>query len=112
MSEPENDYEIGELSDIYDTLKSDAKDIVSDLKGGVKMWREAAGANVAVAGFVLVLALTSINYGPGGLEGTLIRIAYLLVAAASVYYALVGFRKYFRLTRKYQGLFDRADKLE
>jgi hypothetical protein len=64
------------------------------------MWRQAAGANVAVAGFVLVLVLTSISFGPGGLEGTLIRLAYLAVAAVSVFYAVIGFRKYFRLRKK------------
>ena len=101
-----------ELSEIYDALKVDAKQIIHDLKGGVVMWREAAGANVAVAGFVIGLALTSINYGPGGLEGVAIRLAYLLVAAFSVYYAVVGFRKYFRLRRKYAGLFAKAKQLE
>lgn len=75
------------------------------------MWREAAGANVAVAGFVIVLALTSINYGPGGIEGTAIRLGYLFIAAYSIYYAVVGFRKYFRLRRRYQGLFEKAKKL-
>ena len=91
--------ELTELSEIYDVLKGDAKRIILDLQGGVKMWREAAGANVAVAGFVIVLALTSLTSGPGGQEGTLIRIAELLVAAVSVYYAVVGFRKYFQLRR-------------
>lgn len=112
MKESADDVEVAKLTEIYDVLRSDAKQIVADLRGGVVMWREAAGANVAVAGFVLVLALTSINYGPGGVEGIAIRLAYLVVAAVSVYYAVVGFRKYFQLTRRYQGLFERAKKLE
>jgi len=112
MAGSDDDSEVAELSEIYDVLKSDARQIIHDLKGGVVMWREAAGANVAVAGFVIVLALTSINYGPGGLEGDAVRLGYLIIAAVSIYSAVVGFRKYFRLTRRYQRLFERAKKLE
>ena len=112
MANTDDESEIDDLTEIYDVLRSDAKTIIHDLKGGVVMWREAAGANVAVAGFVIVLALTTINYGPGGLEGVLIRAADLAIAAISIYYAAIGFRKYFRLVRRYQGLFERAKKLE
>jgi hypothetical protein len=55
----DEDKELDELSDIYDTLRSDVKDIVHDLKGGVKMWSEAAGANLTAAGFILLHALAS-----------------------------------------------------
>ena len=112
MSKSEDDPEIAQLSEIYDVLRNDAKEIVRDLQGGVVMWREAAGANVAVAGFIFVLVLTTTSFGPGGIEGTLMVLAYLAVAAVSIYFAGVGFRKYFRLKRRYQGLFERAKKLE
>ena len=108
----DDESELNELSDVYSVLKQDAKSIIADLRGGVIMWREAAGANVAVAGFVIVLALTSLHYGPEGIEGFLIRLGYLFIAAVSIYYATIGFRKYFRLLRKYQGLFERVRKLE
>lgn len=112
MSNSDDEKEVKELSEIYDALKVDAKQIIHDLKGGVLMWREAAAANVAVAGFVAVLAATTAFYGPGGLEGIAIRIAYILVAAVSLAYAVSGFKKYFRLRRRYAALFAKARKLE
>ena len=76
------------------------------------MWREAAGANVAVAGFVIVLMLSTVTFGPVGTEGLILRLAYLAVAIVSIYYAVIGFRKYFQLRRRYSGLFARAKKLD
>ena len=111
MSRTDDDAEIGELSEIYDELRGDAKTIVQDLKGGVAMWREAAGANVASAGFILILALTTWHYGPSGLEGTILIVAQLVLAAVLLGFAVFGFRKYFRLVRKYQGLFKKAEQL-
>lgn len=107
-----DDVEVKELSEIYDVLADDAKQIVDDLKGGVRMWREAAGANLAVAGFVLILALTNYHYGLGGVEGTAIIVSELVLAALMLCLAAVGLRKYFRLARRYEGLFERAKKLE
>ncbi len=112
MSNSDDEKEVKELSEIYDTLRSDAKQIIHDLKGGVMMWREAAAANVAIAGFVAVLAITSITYGPGGLEGYAIRFAWIIVGAVSMYYAVSGFTKYFRLRKRYAELFAKARKLE
>jgi hypothetical protein len=110
MAEPDADVE--ELSEIYDVLRSDAKKIVNDLRGGVVMWREAAGANLAAAGFITILALTTFRYGPSGFEGTVIFAAELILAAVMAGLAAFGLRKYFTLTRRYQGLFQRAEKLE
>jgi hypothetical protein len=111
MPGTDDDVEIGELSEIYDELRGDAKTIVQDLKGGVTMWREAAGANLASAGFILILALTTWHYGPSGLEGTILIVAQLVLAAVLLGFAVFGFRKYFRLVRKYQGLFKKAEQL-
>ena len=111
MAKTDDDGEIGELSEIYDELRSDAKSIVMDLRGGVAMWREAAGANVASAGFILILALTTWHYGPSGIEGTILIIAQLVLAAVLLGFAVFGFRKYFRLVRKYQGLFKKSEQL-
>ena len=102
MSRTDDDAEIGELSEIYEELRGDAKTIVQDLKGGVAMWREAAGANVASAGFILILALTTWHYGPSGLEGTILIVAQLVLAAVLLGFAVFGFRKYFHLMKKYQ----------
>ena len=59
MAASETLEEIGSLSEIYAHLRHDAKAIVADLRGGVGMWRGAAGANIAAAGFLLILALTT-----------------------------------------------------
>jgi hypothetical protein len=108
-----DDLEVKELSEIYDVLAGDAKQIVGDLEGGVRMWREAAGANAAVAGFVLILALTTYHFSaPGGIEGVAIIAAELVLAAVELGLAAAGFRKYFRLRRGYERLFERAKKLE
>lgn len=105
--------EVERLSEIYDVLAGDAKQIVDDLQGGVRMWREAAGANLAVAGFVFVLALTTYQTSyPGGIEGAATILAELALAAVMLGLAVVGLRKYFRLRRRYEGLFERAKKLE
>jgi len=112
MSNSRDENDLNQLSDIYDTLRADAREIIHDLQGGVTMWREAAGANIAVAGFVIVLMLTTVTFGPVGTEGLILRLAYLAVAIASIYYAVIGFKKYSQLRRKYSGLFAKAKKLE
>jgi len=113
MTSPfEDDPEAAQLSEIYDVLKSDAKTIVDDLQSGVRMWREAAGANAAAAGFILILALTTFRSGPSGLEGTAIIVAQLLLAGVLLGFSAFGIRRYFWLTRRYRVLFSRAEKLE
>lgn len=114
MTATENQEELGSLSDIYDTLKQDAKTIVADLHGGVVMWREAAGANLAAAGFLLILTLTT--YGKltaGGFgEGTVIFASEIALSLVLIGYALFGLRRHMQLRRKYAGLFERAKKLD
>ena len=111
-SSNDTDSEVAELSEIYDVLRSDAKTIVDDLRGGVTMWREAAGANVAAGGFIIILALTTFHYGPPGIEGTILITAQAILALVLIGFAAFGFRKYLQLTRRYQGLFERVRKLE
>jgi hypothetical protein len=111
MSGPNGESETGDLTEIYSVLREDAKTIVDDLKGGVTMWREAAGANAATAGFLVILALTTWRYGPSGPEGTVLIGAQLVLAAMMSGFAAFGFRKYFRLVRRYQGLFKKAEQL-
>jgi hypothetical protein len=113
MTMASDDLEVKELSEIYDVLVGDAKRIVDDLEGGVRMWREAAGANAAVAGFVLILALTTYHFSsPGGIEGVATIIAEVALAVVMMGLAAAGFRKYFRLRSRYETLFERAKKLE
>lgn len=113
MSDSKDDVEVAELSEIYDVLKSDARTIVNDLRGGVTMWREAAGANIAAAGFILILSLTDLHYDIlSGAEGNAILIAQLLVAGVLLAFAVFGLRRYLQLRRRYEGLFERTKKLE
>ena len=113
MTVAENQEELGSLTEIYDVLRQDARTIVNDLQGGVRMWREAAGANLAAAGFLLIVALTTYER-LGGLalnEGGIIFAAQLVLAAVLVGFAVVGLRRWSQLRRKYAGLFDKAEKL-
>ena len=114
MTIPESQEELGSLSDIYDVLRQDAKTIVADLRGGVMMWREVAGANLAAAGFLLILALTTYErFGAAGLgEATILIAAQVVLAFVLVGLAFVGLRRYLQLMRKYAGLFNRAKKLD
>ena len=103
----------GDLSEIYDVLKTDAKVIVNDLRGGVTMWREAAGADIAAAGFLLILALTEVHYDVvSGLEGTALLAGQLVLAAVLAGLGVFGLGRYAKLRRRYKGLFARAEKLE
>src|SRR5262249_10324751 len=113
MADPQDDRDLKALSDIFGMLRSDAKEIVHDLQKGTVMWREAAGANVAAAGFLLILAQTSyrlLNYTTG--EGFAIVIAELALAGLLFGFAGYGFRKYFKLRKRYAGLFEKARRLE
>jgi hypothetical protein len=112
MASPTENEEIGDLTEIYSTLKGDAKMIVKDLEGGVTMWREAAGANLAAAGFLLIMALTTFHYGPQGLEGTVLILAQIALGLLLLGYSIHGLRKYLRLRSRYQALFEKAKKLE
>ncbi|MEO9321368.1 MAG: hypothetical protein ABI361_11920 [Nitrososphaera sp.] len=111
----ERDDDVSNLSDIYDALKGDAKTIVQDLKGGVRMWSEAAGANIAAGGFLLLHALASYRiYSAPAIssEGGLIILAEGITAAMLFAIAAKGFSKFFKLRKKYAPLFEKADRLE
>ena len=113
MADPQDDRDLNSLSDIYSILKGDAKHIVRDLEKGVVMWREAAAANVAAAGFLLILAQTGYRFFSMTTgEGLAIVIAELALAAFLFALAGHGFRKYFKLRKKYAGLFEKAKSLE
>ena len=101
-----------DLSDIYSTLRNDAKEIVSDLKGGVVMWREAAGGAAASTGFIIIFILSAFHYNPpSGVEGWAYVIGAGIVAVVLAVTSALGFRRYFQLSRKYKPLFERAARL-
>ena len=79
------------------------------------MWSEAAGANIAAGGFLLLHALTSyrlFSNPPFTSEGGLIILAEVATAAFLFGIAGKGFKKYFRLKKKYAALFKKAENLE
>ena len=112
-AEEGEDPEVEDLSEIYSTLRQDAKAIIYDLKGGIIMWREAAYGTATIVGFIIILILTAIKYGPtpNTTEGLVYVIAASITAVAMAVISARGFRKYFRLKKKYSPLFERAKKL-
>jgi len=114
MAKPEDDQEVSDLSEIYSTLRQDAKAIIFDLKGGIVMWREAAAGAATSVGFILILILTMFHNGSPGnsLEGWAYILGSAAVAAVMAVISAIGFRKYFQLKKKYAPLFERASKLE
>ena len=119
MEAQEGSEELNQLSDIYAELRTDAKQIVTDLEGGVTMWREAAAGAFASAGFLVILALTFVQPTAGnpldfwGSVGLTVYVVLAVVLAATMLaFGVYGFRKYYQLRRKYSGLFARVNKLE
>jgi hypothetical protein len=113
IDEKEEEKELDELSDIYSVLKQDAKVIISDLKGGVTMWREAAAGSAASSGFIIILILTAFRFYPpdSSIEGWAYVIGSACVGVIMAFISAFGFRKYFQLKKKYTSLFERARKL-
>ena len=114
MDNSGDEREVKGLSEVYEALKSDAKEIILDLQGGVTMWREAAAGALASAGFIAILILTFLDtaatHEPAW-ESTLKMGLFVAVCVMMSVIAVWGFRKYFQLRRKYADLFKRAKSL-
>jgi len=114
MEKSDDEREVKELSEIYDVLRVDAKQIVADLHGGVVMWREAAAGALTTALFIVILILIAIHYNMFGggtqLQGYVAGTGVIALVMGA--FSVVGFRKYFLLRKRYAGLFNRAKKLE
>lgn len=115
MENSDGEKEVKELSEIYEVLKSDAKEIVFDLQGGVTMWREAAAGALASAGFTVIITLTFLgtaaNQEP--VWASILTLGFF--AAVAIMMSAIGvwgFRRYFQLRRKYAGLFRLAKSLQ
>ena len=111
--ESDQNGEIENLSEIYDSLRQDAKAIILDLEGGVRMWREAAYGSASIVGFIIILILTAAKFGPAPdtPEGLGYLIAASITAIAMALISARGFRRYFQLKKKYAPLFARAEKM-
>ena len=106
--------EVKGLSEIYEVLKSDAKEIILDLQGGVTMWREAAAGALASAGFKAIHTLTFLDTAASqepAWESTLTLGFFVAVGVMMSAIAVWGFRRYFQLRKKYADLFKRAKTL-
>ena len=115
MEDSGDDREVKELSEIYEVLKADAKEIILDLQGGVTMWREAAAGALASAGFIVFLILTfSETAAPKEplWASTLTLGVFATMGVVMSAVAVWGFRRYFQLRRKYADLFRRAKSLQ
>ena len=106
---------MNDLSEIYTILKTDAKTIINDLKGGIAMWREAAAGAAASCGFIIIIILFYVRFS-FSLE-PIVEVRWItigLFAAMAVlmaWIAIAGFAKYFHLKRRYSSLFEKAKKL-
>lgn len=115
MEDSVDESEVKDLSEIYELLKGDAKEIVLDLRGGVTMWREAAAGALASAGFIAMLILTFLDTAASKMpawESTAIVGFYAAVGVMMSAIAVWGLRRYFQLRRRYAGLFQRAQRLK
>lgn len=107
--------EVKELSEVYDVLKKDARGIILDLQGGVTMWREAAAGALACAGFIIIITLDFLGSAATrepAWESALTLAFYGVMGVLMSAIAVWGFSRYFRLRRKYAGLFKRAKGLQ
>jgi hypothetical protein len=115
MENLDDEKEVKELSEIYEVLKNDAREIILDLEGGVTMWREAAAGALASAGFIVILIqtflVTAASQEPAW-ESTLTLGFMAAVGIIMSAIAAWGFRRYFQLRRKYADLFRRAEHLQ
>ena len=114
MENSDDAKEVKELSEIYDVLRRDAKQIVADLHGGIVMWREAAAGALTTSLFIVILILAAIHYNMfgGGTELQGYAAGTGVIAVVMGAFSVVGFRKYFILRRRYAGLINRAKTLE
>ena len=114
MARKDDENDVDDLSEIYATLRQDAKAIVYDLKGGITMWREAAAGAATSAGFIIILILNMFHFTPPGnsLEGWAYVFFAAAIAVVMAVISAIGFRTYFQLRKKYAPLFERALKLK
>ena len=110
--EPESQGGSAELLKLYEELRRDAKLLVDDLSEGVRLWRAAAALMVLISAlgfFILAIALN-----PGSVEFLSVPVEYFaasLMGVSALFGAVVSARKYRRLRRKYQRLFDAAKRM-
>jgi membrane protein YdbS with pleckstrin-like domain len=105
-----DDQEIADIAEVYDALKKDAKNLISDLQAGVRMWVRNSVA-------LIVMAVSAVNIAwyatpnPSWSNPWFVVPATLFImigaALAIYYYTHARF-----LRRKYARLFEAAKKLK
>jgi hypothetical protein len=114
MTEVDGDHKLADLSEVYELLKTDASDLLSDLLRGVSMWKVTALLAVVLTFSWIALATVILVFGhPFGalpiiLFSLYLSLALALVSATMSFYL---FYRYYTLRRKYTRLFKIAEKL-
>ena len=114
MSESESeDDEIEEVSEVYDTLRKDAKPLITDLVEGVSMWQSYSHLLLYLG--LLGFFLAWITAFPRVLSVADIWVSGIAAAGLGITGVAASFwasSKYRRLKRKYLKLFEIASRLK
>lgn len=101
--------ETGELSEVYEALRRDAKELITDLESSIESRSSSATISLIAAMFVLLVTL-------GALLGKAIGFtSFLESEAVGILLAIWGLWEKIscsRLLKKYGGLFSAAKKLK
>jgi hypothetical protein len=117
---PVDEPDIAELSEVYQMLKRDAKDMLSDLLSGVTLWRSTARIlfGIAITAFILgplfilgphfIAGLPSIGIHFAGIASGIFMLGLGVIATLS---GVEYMRKYYSLRKKYSELYETAKKI-
>lgn len=113
-AEKESD-EIADLTEILRLVKSDTKLIVNDLLDGVNLWSHTSFLVFMIGSLGLLFGLVTLGRGtlvpPSGVYYYAEVIASFGLGVVGLGASLFYQRRYSRLKKKYQSLFDAAKKL-
>jgi len=114
MTEVDGDHKLADLSEVYELLKTDASDLLSDLLRGVSMWKVTALLALLLTFSWFALAMVIEVFGhPYGSPPTILYALYgsLVLGVVSATLSFYLFYRYFTLRTKYTRLFKIAEKL-
>jgi hypothetical protein len=115
MEQANQDEEISDLPEMLRLVKSDTKLIVKDLLEGVDLWAHTSFLVLAIGVLGLLLCILTLGRGvlaaPTGVFYYAEVLATFCLGVTGVSASLFYNRKYSKLRRKYQALFEAAKKL-
>jgi hypothetical protein len=105
---------VADLVEVYDLLKDDATNLLSELLRGISMWRTTGliASFLTLSWVVLAVVITAFGH-PYGSPYIVLYSLYLSIALAqaSGITSVYLFSRYISLRRKYSRLFKIAEKL-